>query len=405
MTRVTLVLNEHDAASETFQRTLAATLAEGGYDVTVHAISGALPTGPPPHPRISFTVGSRSGAHPVSVVRGAVRGGPVELARAGAAARRQHGWSARSARAAALAAPILATRPDIVHLGFSAIGVTLEDVWPLLGDVPLVVSCRGTGELVQPLLDPTRGPALARLFERTTVIHVVAAAVGDAVVALGADPARIRVIRPAVDLARWPVRPLPADGPPWRLLAIGRLVPNKGLDDLVAAVAVLRDDGVDVTLDIVGDGPHRDALTLRIERTGLADAVTLLGRQTPDEVAAALAATHLLVSPSLSEGINNGVLEAMASGVPVVSTEVGGMAEVITDGVDGWLVGAGRPDQLAAAIGRALGAPDQVAGVAAAARSRIEADFGLTRQAAEWLAIYGGLSDGATDASQEEPIP
>lgn len=403
MTRVTLVLNQHGATSETFQRTLARTLAVGGYDVTVHALEGALPTGPPLHPRVATSVGDLVRGGPVSQLRGAVReAGP--LAHVGRLARARYGLTARAAVAAAHAAPILATEPDIVHVGFSGIGVALADVWPLLGDVPLVVSCRGSAELVQPLLDPSRGPALRRLFECTEVIHVVAAAVGEAVVGFGADPDRVRIVRPAVDLDRWRVRPpVDLDGP-LRLVSVGRLVPAKGLDDLFAAVAILRDAGTDVALTVIGDGPHRDALRLRSARSGLDGVVELVGSRTPDEVAASLARAHLLVSPSWSEGINNGVLEAMASGVPVVSTEVGGMGEVITDGVDGWLVGAGRPDQLADAIRRALADPNRLAGVVASARARVEAEFGLARQSAEWLAIYGGLSGGGTEV-HEEPTP
>jgi len=402
MTRVTLILNEHGAPSETFQRTLARTLAAGGYDVTVHALAGALPSGPPLHPRVTASVGDLARGTRAAQLRGAVRdAGP--LAHAARLARARYGWTSRAAVAAAHAAPILATEPDIVHLGFSGIGVALADVWPLLGDVPLVVSCRGSAELVQPLLDPTRGPALRRLFARTDVIHVVAAAVGEAVVALGADPGKVRVVRPAVDLDRWRVRPPVAYEGPVRLVSVGRLVPAKGLDDLFAAVAILRGSGLDVTLTVIGDGPHRDPLRLRAARSGLDGAVDLVGRRTPDEVAAALAEAHLLVSPSWSEGISNGVLEAMASGVPVVSTDVGGMGEVITDGVDGWLVGAGRPDQLATAIRQAVEGPDHLAAVVANARARVESEFGLARQSAAWLAIYGGTSGGIE--VHEEPTP
>ena len=401
MTRVTLVLNEHGATSETFQRTLARTLADGGYDVTVHALRGPVPADPSPHPRVRATTASVGGTHRLAQARAALAGGVGELAHVARLARQHFGWTDRAVRAVADAAPLLATRPDIIHVGFSGIGVALEDVWPLVGDVPLVTSCRGSAELVQPLLDPARGPALGRFFARTTVVHVVAQAVGDAVVALGADPDRVRVVRPAVDLARWPVRIAPDRSGPLRLVSVGRLVPAKGLDDLLAAVAALRASGVDATLTVIGDGPHRDALLLRTDRSGLAGAVELVGSRTPDEVAAALAEAHLLVSPSWSEGINNGVLEAMASGVPVVSTAVGGMGEVITDGVDGWLVGAGRPDELAAAIGRAWADPAQLDAVAANGRARIEAEFGLTRQSAEWLAIYGGLSGGATQVHEE----
>jgi glycosyltransferase involved in cell wall biosynthesis len=312
------------------------------------------------------------------------------------------GWTARAARAAALAGPIWATRPDVVHVGFSGIAVVLADVWDLL-DVPIVISCRGTDELVRPALDPTLRPELDRVFARATTVHAVAGAVAQAVVDLGADPERVRVVRPAVDVDRWSGEPAPLYGPPWRLVSVTRFVPAKGADDLVSALAAVRAAGVEASLRLVGEGPHLDAVRLRVQRTGLDDAVTFVGTCSPAEVGEELRRAHLYVSPSLSEGISNGVLEAMASGVAVVSTDVGGMGEAITDEVDGWLVPPARPDLLADAIGRALADPDRLAAVAAAGRARVVAGFSRPDQAAAWLAIYRDLGGAGTPARVRAP--
>ncbi|MEZ5179678.1 MAG: glycosyltransferase [Acidimicrobiales bacterium] len=276
--------------------------------------------------------------------------------------------------------------------------MALADVWDLLDDVALVVSCRGTDELVRPLIDPTWPAELARVLARADVVHVVADAVAGAVVELGADPARVRVVRPAVDLARWAGTPTPLDGPPWRLATVTRFVPAKGVEDLVAALAILRDGGVDATLRLVGEGPQEGALRLRARRAGLGDAVSFVGSGPTALVAAELAAAHLYVSPSLSEGISNGVLEAMASGVAVVSTDVGGMGEVITQGVDGWLVPPGRPDQLARAVADAVADPPATASVAAAGRARVASAFPRADQVSAWLAVYRDLGGQHTAA-------
>jgi colanic acid/amylovoran biosynthesis glycosyltransferase len=393
VSRVTLVVNGHGAASETFQRALARTLSER-HEVTLHAIrpggasvdgldgiaisSGLGPIGPRSAPRAL-----------ARMVRGPHRG----LARAAWRARRLYGSGDRAVRAALLTGPILETDPDVLHLGFSGLALALRDALPLLPGVRVVVSCRGTDELVRPELDPDRAAALGSLLASVDGIHVVADAIGDAVVALGAPPDRVRVIRPAVDLAAWPERPVaddPAaaspDGP--TLVAVARLHWAKGIEDLLAALAAVRAGGTPAHLVLVGDGPHRDAVFIRILRSGLADAVTLAGSLPPDRVREALAGADLFVSPSLSEGINNGVLEAMATGLPVVSTDVGGMGEVLTDGVDGWLVPAGRPDLLAARITAVLADPPGAAEVAQAGRRRVEEAFGLGRQQAEVLAFY-----------------
>ncbi|QXC60264.1 glycosyltransferase family 4 protein [Aquihabitans sp. G128] len=183
-----------------------------------------------------------------------------------------------------------------------------------------------------------------------------------------------------------------APGVPLRLVVVARLQPAKGIEDALAALAIVRAGGTDARLRIVGDGPHRDALRLRVARTGLGDHVDLVGPLAPEAVRAELAAADAFVSPSLSEGISNGVLEAMATGVAVISTEVGGMAEVVTDGVDGRLVPAGRPDRLAAALLEVLGDEGARRDLAAAGRERVEAAFGRSRQRAEWLAVYDELA-------------
>ena len=397
VSRITLVVNRHDSPSETFAVPRRpprrrrppgdAARAPGGW------ASGRSDRRGPHHPGVPPL---RARSAPALLARLAA-GSQPGLALAARRARARHGATPRALRAALAAGPILGTDPDAVHLGFSGIGVAIRDALDLLGDVPLVVSCRGTDELVRPLLDPDRAAALGDLVARVDRVHAVADAVAEAVVALGADPAAVRVIRPAIDLARWtpPADAAPPRSGPAQVVAVGRLEAAKGLDDLLAAIATLHDDGLDLALDVVGRGPHLDALRLRAARSGVAEQVTFHGAQPPEEVRRIVRTADLFVSASLSEGISNGVLEAMATGVPVVSTEVGGMAEVITDGVDGWLVPAGRPVHLAAAIAGALDDPVRRAAVGAAGRRRVEDGFGLERQGAEWLALYRDLLVGS----------
>jgi len=400
MTRVTLVVNRLDAPSETFQRSLASILAGGGHAVTVHALEtgrvsddvvegvalsqGLAPLGVGPMTRM---IGP--------VIRSSDRAMAVALRRA----RARFGTGSRALMAALVAGPILRSRPDVVHLGFSGIGVGIRDALALLDGVTVVASCRGTDELVHPLLDPHRADALAELLHAVDRVHVVADVVGDAVIALGADPSRIRVIRPAVDLDRWtPRHPLAeVDRRPVHLIAVSRLAAAKAHGDLLAALAIIRAGGVDARLTIVGEGPERDVLRLRSARAGLGDAVSLPGAQRPGEVRALMSDADLFVSASLSEGISNGVLEAMALQVPVVATEVGGMAEAITAGVCGWLVPPSRPDLLAAAVISALADPAGLAAVGAAGRARVVEAFGLDRQRAEWLGFYAELPVRSAD--------
>jgi len=391
VSRVTLVLNRHDAPSETFQRSLAALLVDAGHEVTVHALQpDSLAAGSPTPVTWARTVGLpavRSGSA-LQILGRLIAGPDRAVAVAAARARARFGINGRAVRAALVAGPILASRPEIVHLGFSGLAVSLRDATELLDDCRIIVSCRGTDELVRPILDPARAEALGPVLARADAVHVVCSAIGEVVARLGAEPERIAVIRPAVDLERWR-RPADAPAPDrTRLVAVTRIHWAKGLEDLVAAMAVLHERRPELRLTIVGDGPHRDALRYRVHVAGLDEVVDLAGPATPDQVRAHVLAAGLFVSPSLCEGISNGVLEAMALGVPVVATAVGGMAEVITDGRDGWLVPPGRPDRLADAITSSLAAEDDLAAVAAAGRARVEQAFGLDRQATDLRTLY-----------------
>ncbi len=146
-----------------------------------------------------------------------------------------------------------------------------------------------------------------------------------------------------------------AAGPPWRLLAVGRLVPKKGLDRLVGLCRRLRDSRYDVDCRIFGEGPLAHSLGRRIAASGLGARVRLVGATDQAGVARAMAESHLLVAPSRiandgdREGLPNVLLEALLTGLPVLATRTGSVEEVLVDGVTGRLVPADDDGALAAA--------------------------------------------------------
>ena len=110
---------------------------------------------------------------------------------------------------------------------------------------------------------------------------------------------------------------------------MGRLHWKKGFDDGLRTAARLRARGIDVDYRIAGEGSEREKLEFLVHELGLGGSVTLLGVQTQEQVRDQLGRADALLLPSLSEGISNAVLEAMAAGLPVVTTDCGGMTEVV----------------------------------------------------------------------------
>ncbi|KAA7587997.1 glycosyltransferase, partial [Salmonella enterica subsp. enterica serovar Lubbock] len=146
-----------------------------------------------------------------------------------------------------------------------------------------------------------------------------------------------------LELARFPFVPPAARADEVRLLAVGRLVEKKGFGLLVEAVERLRRRGIAVRLDIVGDGELGPDLRAQIDASPVRDVVRMLGARSQDEVAQCLREADVFVAPCLvgadgnADGLPTVLLEAMASGVPCVSTAVTGIPEVIRDGETGVL--------------------------------------------------------------------
>lgn len=204
---------------------------------------------------------------------------------------------------------------------------------------------------------------------------------------VGTD-ARVSLRYNALELSRFTYRPPTVPSGTLRVAAVGRLVPKKGLTDLVQAVHLLTAAGLRVSLDIAGEGPQRPVLEAQIADLGLSDRVRLLGPRTQDEVRGLLRGAHVFVAPCVPaadgnvDGLPTVVLEAMACGTPVIATAVTGLPEVVHHGRTGLLAPPGDPQALAGALrDLAEGAVDPVP-LAEAARALVEESFDSRRQAA-----------------------
>lgn len=208
----------------------------------------------------------------------------------------------------------------------------------------------------------------------------------------GAPPERLRVVYYGLDLSE--LRPhgmlskqelsIPENGR--AIVVVARLEPQKGHAVLLHALTLLPQELGSVVALFVGDGSQRDGLKAEAHRIGVADRVRFLGsrRDIPD----ILSLSDLFVLPSFFEGMPLAVMEAMASGVPVVATDVDGTRELIEDGVTGMLVKPGNSEDLARVVARLLTHREIARRLAQAARRKVQVSFATERMVRETEQVY-----------------
>jgi len=212
---------------------------------------------------------------------------------------------------------------------------------------------------------------------------------------------RIKVVHCGIEPDRFAEpAPLPEGG--LRLVAIGRFVEQKGQMILIHALADAVRDVADLHLTLVGDGEMRAELEAEISRLGLQAHVTLTGWLSEEGVRAELAAAHALVMPSFAEGLPMVVMEAMASGRPVLATYVAGTPELVVPEETGWLVPAGDVAGLANALIRLAATPrDRLARIGKQARERVLERHDIDREAAKLAAHFAAaLKTTCSDATE-----
>ncbi|SDQ83973.1 starch synthase [Quadrisphaera sp. DSM 44207] len=329
----------------------------------------------------------------------------------------RQGWAAQ----AAAALPRLSAGVDLVHahLGEDLAVLPMARAAARARGVPLVV----TVHLSLRHTLPGRGPRAALMRGLGGVLELGAVREAAAVLVLteraaraaladGAAPARVHVLPSGVDpdLFAPPAAPGPdplapddpAPGPPRpRVLFVGRLGEQKGLPALVRAAALMREDA-DVVL--AGEGPQRPLLEALVAQLGAGRRVRLTGYLDHRLVPAALRTAAVAVQPSRYEEMGTSVVEAMATGLPVVATRTGGIPSLVRDGETGRLVPVDDAPALAAALDELLADPVRAAAMGARAR-RAVAGHAWPSLAAGVLRVYRDAVTPGGDQRRATPAP
>ncbi|NBB87590.1 MAG: glycosyltransferase [Bacteroidetes bacterium] len=278
--------------------------------------------------------------------------------------------------------------PDVVHLFWghypALVGYLVEHYLP---DVPLSMFL-GAYDLGQQF--GGTAPVLAR----ADAVWTHAATNVAPIAALGGRaPEEVQVVPRGLALDIIDAALVRHGRDPLRLVATGRLIPEKGMDDVLRCMAAVRETHPGVRLTVLGQGPAREALGHQADTLGLGEAVTFLGHVSEGRVAAELAQStaFLLLSRKPTERLPNAVKEAMAAGCVAITTQTPGIEELVTDGSTGYVVPQGAPDIAAARVAQVLERPAAHSPMRIAARRAIEERFEVTACMRQYKAGWEAL--------------
>ncbi len=293
--------------------------------------------------------------------------GRIVVRAAGAAAR---GWLRREP-------PLLASTADVLYFQHVGVALKYRRALPQL-QAAKVVGCRGSDVRVAAIESPWVAERLRFVFPLVDRIHCVSRELAVHCESFGARPDQLFIAPTGVNLEVFAREAMPArpDGLPLRIVSVGRLHWVKGFEYAVQAVQILRERGHRVSYTIVGgDQGAAEAVRLAVRDLQLQDVVTLAGHLPPRGVRDMIAASDVFLLPSLSEGAPIAVMEAMALGVPVVVTDVGGTSEIVADGTHGYVVPSRDPLAIAIAVEKLIPqSPRQRMGEAAYEHARRHLD-------------------------------
>ncbi|GME30139.1 colanic acid biosynthesis glycosyltransferase WcaL [Pantoea sp. QMID3] len=198
---------------------------------------------------------------------------------------------------------------------------------------------------------------------------------------MGCPPEKIHVTRMGIEPEKFNFQPRQAFHTPLRIVSVARLTEKKGLDVAVKASAILKQRGGQFQYTIIGNGDQDEMMRDFIAREGMEDCVSMPGFKPQEEIRRALSEADIFLLPSKTaadgdmEGIPVALMEAMAVGLPVVSTFHSGIPELIENNVSGWLVEEDDPEALAETLLKLSQGEVDVAPVVAAARHKVETEF------------------------------
>lgn len=288
--------------------------------------------------------------------------------------------------------PMLNNASDIFHIQWGKTIHRHPEIFELL-DGKFALSLRGAHINYSPLNDHGLADSYRKYFPSISGFHAVSEAIAKEAQKYGATEGKISVIHSSVkdDLFNKSAKDFES-GSRLEIISIGRFHWKKGYVYALDAMKILSDKEIDFVYTIVAQGKIPEEIIFLIEEYGLNEKVKIINGLSYDELMKKLLESHLFLLPSVEEGIANVVLEAMAVGVAVITTDCGGMNEVVKDGENGYLINVRRPDQIAERIFEFLKTDSlQRRRNSEAAKQFILKEFNSKKQVSEFSDFYNSI--------------
>lgn len=271
-------------------------------------------------------------------------------------------------------------RADLLHVYFGHTGVHLL---PFIRNWsgPTVVSFHGMDIMLRDS-EPGYNERLSELLKTVSIVLARSQSLANRLTELGCPAEKIRLNRTGIPMDAFPFvrREVPNDGA-WHIVQAARLIEKKGLDDALRAFAIFLKKFPKAQFTIAGEGRMRQQLGSLADELEVAGQVNFAGFQDQDALCALFRSAHIFLHPSKTtehldqEGVPNSMLEAMATGLPVVATTHGGIPEAVKSGIDGLLVPENDPEAIAAALLDLAASPQRFTDMQTAASKAVHAEF------------------------------
>ncbi len=288
--------------------------------------------------------------------------------------------------------PILNHQPDIFHIQWAKTVEQNQEIFSLL-NCRIALSLRGAHINYSPLTDKNLKNAYNKYFPDIDGFHAVSDAIGKEAVRYGAEANKIKVIHSAVRDELFTENPrLYNAGKIPEIISVGRHHWKKGYHYAIDAMNILKNDGIKFRYTIIAQGEVPEEIIYLINDYKLDEEIKIINGMQYEDLIKQLTNAHLLLLPSVEEGIANVVLEAMAAGVPVITTDCGGMKEVVKNKYNGYIVPSRNPAATAERIKEFLNSDiKDLREIVKNARATIQDDFSREKQKNDFRNFYNSL--------------